>query len=74
VEMEKEEKKSITIKVRPDTYRRLKLYQAKMVLQSNGERSYTMDDVINAMLNLIEIAFKEAEEEEEQESEESSGS
>lgn len=45
-----------TIKVRPETYRRLKMYQAQLTLLSRGEESYSMDDVINGLLNLLDSA------------------
>jgi len=43
-----------TIKVKPRTYKRLRMYQAKMTLQSEGEETYSMDQVIDALLNLLE--------------------
>lgn len=42
------------IKVKPETYKRLRVYQARMVLQSNGEEKYSMDQVIGALLNFLE--------------------
>lgn len=49
----------VTVKVKPSTYRRLRLYQSRMELQ-DLERGktvrYSMDDIINAMLNLLEMA------------------
>ena len=46
----------ITIKVKPETYRKLKMYQAQLVLSSGGEDTYSMDDVINALIYLLEHA------------------
>ena len=49
--------KYFTIKVSEDTLKRLRMYQAEMVRQSHGEVDYTLDDVINALLNLMEITY-----------------
>jgi len=46
----------ITVKVRPETYRRLKKYQAMLILQSNGEETFTMDQVISALIDFLESA------------------
>ena len=45
-----------TIKVRPETYQRLKKYQAMLVLQSEGTRTYSMDQVISALIDFLEAA------------------
>jgi len=45
-----------TIKVRPETYRRLKIKQAQLTLLSEGKESYSMDDVIRALLNMLDSA------------------
>jgi len=55
-------KSTVNIKVSPRTYQRLRMYQAKMVLTCEGARSFTMDDVISALLDLVEISFTETEE------------
>ena len=58
------------IKVKPETYLRLRNYQNKMelhYLERGEEVRFSMDDVINALLDLIEAAkieFKEVEEDE----------
>ena len=59
----------VTVKVRPETYRKLRMYQAHMVLQSGGAKRYTMDEVINALLTLVEAVFSTGEDEEEEEEE-----
>jgi hypothetical protein len=46
----------ITVKVRPETYKRLKKYQALLILQSNGEEAFTMDQVISALIDFLEAA------------------
>jgi hypothetical protein len=46
----------ITVKVTPETYKRLKKYQALLILQSDGEESYTMDQVISALIDFLESA------------------
>jgi hypothetical protein len=46
----------ITVKVKPETYKRLKKYQALLILQSNGEDAYTMDQVIGALIDFLEAA------------------
>lgn len=58
---EKDTKATVNIKVSPRTYRRLRMYQAKMVLTCEGRHSFTMDEVINALLDLVEISFAEVE-------------
>lgn len=48
-----------TVKVKPETYRRLRYYQNVMELQAfdRGEEArFSLDDVINAALNLTESA------------------
>lgn len=47
---------TVTVKVSWDTYRRLNTYRAKLILYSGGVRDYTIDEVIAAMLDLIEYA------------------
>jgi hypothetical protein len=46
----------VTVKVSPETYRRLKKYQAMLILQSNGEETFTMDQVISALIDFLESA------------------
>ncbi len=46
----------VTIKVKPETYKRLKMYQAQLILLSGGEEAYTMDDVVSALMNFLEQA------------------
>jgi len=59
------------IKVKPETYVRLRNYQNKMelhYLEQGEEVRFSMDDVINALLNLVEmseIKFDEEKEEKE---------
>jgi len=60
---EKKEK-LISVKVKESTHQRLHRYRARMVLQSEGKTSYSMDAVIDALLNLLEsadIIFKDDE-------------
>lgn len=48
-----------TIKVKPDTYLRLRAYQNAMEMsyfQKGKEVRFSMDDVISALLNLVEIS------------------
>lgn len=61
--MESKEKKGkfdfITIKVRPSTYRRLRIFKNRMellYLEDGKEVRFSMDDIINALINLIEKA------------------
>lgn len=48
--------KYLTIKVRPETYKRLRVYQAKMALQSKGEETYSMDRLIATLIDFLEAA------------------
>jgi len=47
---------SHNIKVKTNTYKRLRLYQAKMMIDSGGEEKYSMDQVIGALLDFLETA------------------
>ena len=56
------------IKVKPETYVRLRNYQNKMelhYLEQGEEVRFSMDDVINALLNLVEMSEIKFDEEEE---------
>jgi len=57
-----------SIKVRWKTYMRLRKYKIKMeseALERGDDARYSMDRLINAMLDLIETAFAPVEDEEE---------
>jgi len=55
------------IKIHKETYMRLRRYKTKMefeALERGEDEQYSMDRLINAMLDLIETAFAPVDEEE----------